>query len=228
MPSTQKSLYFMGCAFITVVSVAILGVAMSQTWAQTSLECAANTTFNGQALITWDLFSGFYQRQNCPLLGSESKFQVFADLKDSGAPVVLCAVVIMLLVCCLICSACSFLIALYNAISNPYQTYLGARGLYVCSSLSVAVSVTALILYVVAVSATEMSETIVWRYAGGNDVKLRNKSADFKLGYMLVIPYAVLSAGAIVVVYLYDHLAYTQRREQQRPTEDAPKEIMMY
>lgn len=59
-------------------------------------------------------------------------------------------------------------------------------------------------------------------------VKLKNKSSEMLLGYYLVIPYIVLSLIAIVAIYAYEHAAYTYRREQQRPTEDTPKEIMMY
>lgn len=230
MPSLLKILYFLGCASCTSLSVGILGLAMSQTWAQTRMECAryGNDTFDGIAVITWDLFNGLYQRQNCPLVGTTSDFQVFPELQNSGAPVVLCALVVLCLVLCLLCSAFTILIALYNSVSNPYQTYMGPIGLYVCSSVSAALSVLVLILYAVTVSATEMAETLVLNYAGGSEVETRNKSSQFDLGYFLVIPYTVLSLAAIVLIYLYDHSAYTLRQEQQRPTEDAPKEIMMY
>lgn len=59
-------------------------------------------------------------------------------------------------------------------------------------------------------------------------VNLKNKSSEMLLGYYLVIAYIVLSLIAVVAIYAYEHAAYTYRREQQRPTEDAPKEIMMY
>lgn len=71
-----------------------------------------------------------------------------------------------------------------------------------------------------------MAEELVKTFTG--EVDLKNKSAEMKIGYYLLIPYTVLSLLAISLIYMYDHAAYTQRREQQRPTEDAPKEIMMY
>lgn len=73
-----------------------------------------------------------------------------------------------------------------------------------------------------------MAEETVRDFTQGIPVNLKNKSAEMLLGYYLVIPYAVLSLLTIGVIYMYDHATYTHRREQQKPTEDAPKEIMMY
>ncbi|KAJ0016211.1 hypothetical protein NQD34_014501 [Periophthalmus magnuspinnatus] len=230
MPSTQKITYFMGCACCTAVSVALLGFAMSQTWARTKLECTASGTdvFNGSGVITWDLFSGTFDREFCPLIGTTIKFKVFTQLQDSGAPIILYGLVVLLLSVSLLFSALSILIALYNSVSNPYETYMGPIGLYICSALSAGLSLLVLILFAVAVSATDMAEKVVVKEATGTPVEMRNKQATFQLGYFLVIPYVVLSLVSIGVIYLYDHAAYTHRREQQRPTEDAPKEIMMY
>lgn len=89
-------------------------------------------------------------------------------------------------------------------------------------------SVVALIIFVLNVSVTNMAEVLVENFTEGTPVDLKNKSSVMQLGYYLVIPYTVLSLLAIALIYMYDHAAYTHRREQQRPTEDAPKEIMMY
>lgn len=71
-----------------------------------------------------------------------------------------------------------------------------------------------------------MAQDVVRNFSGS--VELSGASSQMQLGYFLVIPYAVLSLVSIVLIYMYDHAAYTRRKEQQRPTEDAPKEIMMY
>lgn len=83
-----------------------------------------------------------------------------------------------------------------------------------------------LIIFAVNVSATSMAEDLIESLAGA--VEVRNQSSVMQVGYYLVIPYTVLSLSAVALIFLYDHAAYTHRREQQRPTEDAPKEIMMY
>lgn len=51
-------------------------------------------------------------------------------------PAALHVTVVFLLVLCLLFSALSILISLYNSVSNPYKTYMGPAGVYACSSLS--------------------------------------------------------------------------------------------
>lgn len=92
----------------------------------------------------------------------------------------------------------------------------------------VCLSVLALIIFVSNVNLTNMAQGVVLSFFAANPVKLSAMSTQMQLGYYLVIPYAVLSLVSIALIYMYDHAAYTHRREQQRPTEDAPKEIMMY
>ncbi|KAK7918854.1 hypothetical protein WMY93_010138 [Mugilogobius chulae] len=186
--------------------------------------------FNGSGVITWDLFTGTFTRSFCPLIGESStiNFDVFPELKDSGASIILHTIVVFLLALCLLFSAGSILIALYNSVSNPYETYMGPVGIYVCSAVGASLSVLVLILYAVAISATNMAESVVLSQAGVIEVKTTNRRSTFWLGYFLVIPYTVLSLVSILIIYLYAHATYTHRREQQRPTEDAPKEIMMY
>lgn len=85
-----------------------------------------------------------------------------------------------------------------------------------------------LIIFVLNVKFTNMAEETVRNFTQAIPVELTNKSAEMLLGYYLVIPYVVLSLLTIGLIYMYDHAAYTHKREQQKPTEDAPKEIMMY
>lgn len=182
-------------------------------------------------------------------------------------PVAMHVIVVCLLVLCLLFSALSILISLYNSVSNPYETYMGPAGVYACSSLSgkphtgsrkkpaflelpevktfwrhsscvlsrgllflsaACLSILALIIFVSNVKLTKMAQGVVDSFLDTNPVVLSGMSSQMLVGYYLVIPYAVLSLVSIVLIYMYDHAAYTHRREQQRPTEDAPKEIMMY
>ncbi|XP_068439046.1 clarin-3 [Clinocottus analis] len=231
MPSLQKILLFLSSALVTTNSVWVLGFSMSRKWAETTMECTRNgTSFsNGSAIITFTLFDGHMNRVFCPLFGSQDGFDVIPKLiQASGAAAVLHILVVCLLVLCLLFSACSILISLYNSVSNPYETYMGPIGVYVCSSLSACLSVLALILFVVNVTLTSMAEDLVQSYAEPILADLRNKSSEMDLGYYLVLVYTGLSLIAIGLIYFYDHAAYTHRQQQQRPTEDAPKEIMMY
>lgn len=89
-------------------------------------------------------------------------------------------------------------------------------------------SVVVLVVFLVNVSVTDLAEDLVETFSGSIAVDLKNKTSKMRLGYYLIIPYTVLSIAALALIYMYDHAAYKHRQEQQRPTEDAPKEIMMY
>ncbi|XP_057682976.1 clarin-3 [Corythoichthys intestinalis] len=230
MPSTSKTLYFLSSALVTCISVGILGFAMSTSWATKTMACDRGESghFNGSAAVTLELFNGRLERTFCPLFGPPVNFQVFPKLAETkGIPVVLHGVSVCLLVLCLLCSAFSILISLYNSVSNPYETYMGPIGIYVTSAIGACLSVLVLIIFVSNITLTTVAEDLVRSFAEIS-VDLRIESFQMQLGYYLLIPYAVLSLLAIGLIYMYDHAAYTHRREQQRPTEDAPKEIMMY
>ncbi|KAM6898371.1 clarin-3 [Lycodopsis pacificus] len=231
MPSLKKILHFMGSALVTACSVGVMGYCMSATWAQSTMECtkSGDDFTNGSAVVTLNLFVGNMNRDFCPLFGRQEDFEVIPQLGGTGVTnVVLHGLVVCLLALCLLFSGCSILISLYNSVSNPYETYMGPNGVYVCSSLSACLSVVVLILFAVNVTVTSMAEDLVKSFSVDISAELRNKTSEMKLGYYLVLLYTGLSLFAIVLIYLYDHAAYTHRREQQRPTEDAPKEIMMY
>ncbi|KAM9773571.1 clarin-3 [Syngnathus typhle] len=231
MPSTSKTLHFLSSALVTCISAGLLGFAMSTAWATKSMECArdGNDFFNGTASVTLEIFGGRLERDLCPLFGAPVDFQVFPKLMETqGVPLALHTVTLVLLVLCLLCSALSILISLYNSVSNPYETYMGPIGVYTCSAMSACLSVVVLVIFVVYFSATPVAEDLVRSFSANVPVELKIKSFQMELGYYLLIPYAALSLLAIGLIYMYDHAAYTQRREQQRPTEDAPKEIMMY
>ncbi|MED6273799.1 hypothetical protein CHARACLAT_010109 [Characodon lateralis] len=105
---------------------------------------------------------------------------------------------------------------------------MGPIGVYVCSSTSACLSLLVLIIFVLNITVTTMAEELVPSIGAIASLLLTNKTSQMQVGYFLVIPNMVLSLGAILLIYLYEHTAYTHRREQERPTEDAPKEIMMY
>lgn len=222
----------MSSALVTAIAVGLLGFGMSADWAVIKMDCARGGTdhFNGTAKVTLGLFNGILNRTFCPVFGNEDSFQVFPQLSNgtSSVPKVLQALVVCLLVFCLVSSAGTLLISLYNSVSNPYETYLGPSVVYGFSSLSACVGLVAVIIFALNMTLTNMGETLVETVTQGIPLDLRNKRTVADIGLYLLIPYIVLSLLAIVCVYTYQRAAYTRKREQERPTEDAPKEIMMY
>ncbi|KAL6475652.1 hypothetical protein MHYP_G00166920 [Metynnis hypsauchen] len=228
MPSTEKIMYFLSSAFLSAGGVAILGYGMSTDWAQTTMSCAplGGSDFNGSSTIQMGLFNGSEEKVSCPRFSSEEAVKVFARLEEiGGAAVVLQGLVVCLLVLALVCSAGSILITLYNSISNPYETYMGPIGLFVCSGLSASFAFLALVVYLINVFSVKIGKKMA---ALSSDASLEDKNVHLLLGFYLLLPYIGVNLLAILLVYLYQHAAYTQRKEQEKPTEDAPKDIMMF
>lgn len=88
------------------------------------------------------------------------------------------------------------------------------------------VSLLALIIYVSSVHLTKFALELAKDYT--SPAELDDLKINMHLGFFLILPYIAVNVLAIVLVYLYVHAAYTRQKEQQKPTEDAPKEIMMY
>ncbi|XP_039521302.1 clarin-3 [Pimephales promelas] len=231
MPSVEKLLHFLSSSIICAAGVCILGYGMSADWASAEMSCAPskNEAFNGSSSLEIGLFNGTENKINCPRISKLGEIvPVFDRLgKEAGAPVILHALVVILLALALVGSLGSILVSLYNSFSNPYQTYMGPIGVYTCSGLSVCVASLALILYVANTYAGQMFETLV-RAGGAPNVVLKDVKINLKVGFFLLIPYICFNMISILMVFLYVHAAYTRRKEQEKPTEDAPKEIMMY
>ncbi|XP_070847580.1 clarin-3 [Chaetodon trifascialis] len=232
MPSTKKTIYFMSSALVTAIAIGILGFAMSTEWAKMTMKCGKDSdNLNGTAVITLKLFQGDLVRVSCPVFGNPQPeiFQVFPKVMEAGSsPAALHILTVCLMALCLLFSAATILTSLYNSVSNPYENYMGPVGIYAYSSLSTCLSVLVLILFAVNISVTSMAEELTKNIAHNDDLHLKDKSTEMQTGFYLVIPYTVLSLLAIALIYMYDHAAYTHRKEQQKPTEDAPKETMMY
>uniref|UniRef100_A0A8C2XPZ0 Clarin 3 n=2 Tax=Cyclopterus lumpus TaxID=8103 RepID=A0A8C2XPZ0_CYCLU len=155
MPSLNKILLFLSSALATAISVLVLGFSMSIQWVETTMDCTSSgSSFsNGSAVVTLSLFDGTMTRIHCPFFGGQDDFEVFPQLAGiGGTPLVLHGLVVCVLVLCLLFSACSILISLYNSVSNPYETYMGPIGVYVCSSLSASFSVVVLLIFAVNVN----------------------------------------------------------------------------
>ncbi|KAF7705549.1 clarin-3 [Silurus meridionalis] len=229
MPSAEKILYFLSSAVLSVVGVAVLGYGMSAEWASSTLACSPteNDLFNGSATIRMGLFNGKEIKISCPRFDSvEPEIAVFkkmANVKSAG--IGLHATVVVLLVLALVASAGSILITLYNTMSNPYETYMGPIGLYACSGLSACLAFLAIVLYLINLLGINIAKDMLLLDLKG---MLKDEVVTFLVGFYMILPYITVNLLAILLVYLYAHAAYRQRQEQQKPTEDAPKEILMY
>lgn len=229
MPSTKKTVHFFSCALATALAAALLGFGMSANWSTTTFNCTG-VSVPGSAVVTLSIFTGSAATENCPNFPGVYSFSVVPQLtKTGGAPVVLHGLISGLCVVCLMFSALSIVIALYNCVSNPYETCMGPIGIYICSASSTILSAAIICMYISEVLGTEMTDGVVRTLEDNTEtLELSNRSSVMQVGFYMLIPYVVLSLSAIALIYMYQHAAYTHKREQQKPTMDEPKEIMMY
>ncbi|KAL2078552.1 hypothetical protein ACEWY4_026237 [Coilia grayii] len=223
MPSLKKTLHFLASAWCCAGGVALLGYGMAVNWSSIAVDCKSSNG-TGLGAVTMGLFEAIVVLETCPFFDSENDIKVMQKME--GVSLVLQYIVVAFLVLALIGSAGSILITLYNSISNPYETYMGPVGLYTCGGCSVVLSFLAIIIYVSNVHLGEFA--VAWIRMFATPGELSNTKVTMELGYFLVLPYIAVNLLAILLVYLYVHAAYTRQKEQQKPTEDAPKEIMMY
>ncbi|XP_076856126.1 clarin-3 [Brachyhypopomus gauderio] len=228
MPSAKKVIYFLSSAILSMGGVAILGYGMSAYWSESSLACSPLNSTSASGLVTFQmgLFNGSEVKVACPRFDSKDKVTVFDKMGEiGGAALALHALVLCLLIIALVGSAGSILITLFNTVSNPYETYMGPIGLFFCSGLSASSAFLALLLYLANMLAVNVAQRMAQL---DPEVKVSDEKVTFLIGFYLVLPYIAVSLLTILLVYMYVHAAYTQRREQEKPTEDAPKDIMMY
>uniref|UniRef100_A0A8B9JU92 Clarin 3 n=1 Tax=Astyanax mexicanus TaxID=7994 RepID=A0A8B9JU92_ASTMX len=91
--------------------------------------------------------------------------------------------------------------------------------------ISASLAFLALVLYLINVMVIKLGQELA-KHTG--DVVVKDKDMKFMTGFFLLLPYIILNLLAILLVYLYVHIDNTHRRQQEKPTEDAPKDIMMF
>ncbi|NXR71121.1 CLRN3 protein, partial [Pycnonotus jocosus] len=135
MPSRKKSSMF-ASAFCTCVSsfVVICVVLATPQWVSSQVRYL-RTGSNVTITLKYGLFSGTCEQfVDAGLQVSKSTFQV-ADALSSAGPRALNVATIAVLVLALLSSLLSSGFTCTNAVSNPYQTFLGPVGVYTWNSL---------------------------------------------------------------------------------------------
>ncbi|KAK6487344.1 clarin-3-like [Huso huso] len=230
MPTIRKTVMFLGGSLANSGSlIMICAVLATKEWVSSVTTCKGSANQTGSVTLEYGLFEGKGSHIFCPNIGGDIlPFKVLESLKHVGPSKSLHITVITCLCLGLLGSICSFGITLYNSFSNPYETYLGPIGVYVCSSVSAIFIFFSIVLFVVNTEVYNLSVEIAQNKIGNTIVILSDTTNSIGYSYYLMIPAFFCNLIAIIIVYVYQHADYTQRKEQQRPTEDAPKDVMMY
>ncbi|XP_078499636.1 clarin-3 [Lissotriton helveticus] len=231
MPSRKKTSMFMAGFLASVGSFVLVCTSLgTQDWVSSRIaftELSANNASGGYVSLAYGLFEGKSQTIYESGLGiPESTFQVLKEARGTDSAEIVHILIIVLLVAGLFCSLLSSGITCYNSVSNPYQTFFGPIGVYVWSVLNGSFILLALILGAVNTEVNKFPERLIKKNFKGETTFSQQNSYGYSFWLLLVI--ILLNGATIVIIYLYHHARYSERREQQRPMENAPKDIILF
>ncbi|MBN3284771.1 CLRN3 protein, partial [Polyodon spathula] len=230
MPTVRKTVMFLGGSLANGGSlIMICAVLATKEWVSAVITCKGSANHTGNVTLEYGLFEGKGEHIFCPNVGGLiQSFKVLESLEHFGPSKSLHITVITCLCLGLLGSICSFGITLYNSFSNPYETYLGPLGVYVCSSVSAIFPFFSMVLFVVNTEVYHLSVKMAQNKIDSPLVTLSNAKNSIGYSYYLMIPAFFCNLFVIIIINVYQHASYTQKKAQQRPVEDAPKDVMMY
>ncbi|NXC88546.1 CLRN3 protein, partial [Cercotrichas coryphoeus] len=228
MPSRKKSSMF-ACSFCACVgSFALICVVLATPrWASSQLRfsrAGSNLTIS----LSYGLFRGTCEQfVDVGLQVPKNTFQV-ADALSGGSSSSLNVATIVVLVLALLSSLLSSGFTCTNAVSNPYQTFLGPLGVYTWNSLCGVLILLAMILFPVNVEGSGLAVDLA--PAGCSTQLERHFGSKHSYGYSywLMLLILLLNIASLTIIYFYDHATYAKKKEQERPIENAPKDVILF
>ncbi|XP_005528899.1 PREDICTED: clarin-3 [Pseudopodoces humilis] len=227
MPSRKKTSMF-ASAFCACVSsfVVICVVLATPQWVSSEVRFS-RTSSNVTVSLQYGLFRGTCEQfVDAGLQVSKMTFQV-ADALSSSSRRSLNIATIAVLVLALLSSLLSAGFTCTNSVSNPYQTFLGPVGVYTWNSVCGALVLIAMILFPVNVQGNSLSEEL----AQGCSTSLQGHIGSrhsYGYSYWIMLLVLLLNIASLIIIFLYDHSRYSKKKEQARPIEDAPKDVILF
>ncbi|NXF41434.1 CLRN3 protein, partial [Nyctibius bracteatus] len=227
MPSRKKTAMF-ASAFLTCVCsfVVICVVLATQHWMSSEVRFSG-TNSSVTVSLTYGLFSGTCEQfVDAGLQVSERTFQVADNLSNTKTKSTITAIIVIL-VLGLLSSLLSSGFTCTNAVSNPYQTFLGPIGVYTWNSLCGIFILLAMILFPVNIEGNDLSVELA--LGCFSFLQTHVKSAHtYGYSYWIMLLIIFLNVASIVIIYFYDHARYSKKKEQERPIESAPKDVILF
>ncbi|KFP79212.1 Clarin-3, partial [Apaloderma vittatum] len=135
--------------------------------------------------------------------------------------------IIVILVLSLLSSLLSSGFTFTNAVSNPYQTFLGPIGVYTWNSLCGIFTLIAMILFPVNIEENSLSVELALTCLSIQQT--HDKSVhSYGYSYWIMLLIIFLNIASIIIIYFYDHARYSKKKEQERPIENAPKDVILF
>ncbi|XP_067908838.1 clarin-3 [Heterodontus francisci] len=230
MPSLRKKLMFMTGFFVSLGTCMLISAIMAtDSWVDTTVDCENKSgDAVGEMKLKYGLFDGVRQKSGCLILDDDGTIKVLESFENAGTARVVHILVILFLVLGLLFSLLSAIVTLYNSISNPYENICGPVSVYACSSISCVSMFLAMVLFAVNTTVNNLSTVLVRNSLQVSLVTFKHKTDSYEFSFWLILLSLVLNITTIGTVFAYQHANYTREKEQKRPTENAPKDVLMY
>ncbi|NWZ14874.1 CLRN3 protein, partial [Agelaius phoeniceus] len=229
MPSRKKTSMF-ASAFCTCVGsfVVICVVLATPQWVSSEVRFSRTGT-TVTVSLTYGLFSGTCEQfVDAGLQVSKTTFQVSEALSSSSSSSrSLVVATIVVLVLALLSSLLSAGFTCTNTVSNPYQTFLGPIGVYTWNSLCGVLTLIAMILFPVNVEGNSLSQELAHSCSSSLQTHLGSKH-NYGYSYWIMLLILFLNIASVIIIYFYDHARYSKKKEQERPIENAPKDVILF
>ncbi|RLW02179.1 hypothetical protein DV515_00007481 [Chloebia gouldiae] len=210
MPSRKKSSMFASAFCTCVSSLVVVCVALATPrWVSSEVRFsrAGSTVTVG---LTYGLFSG-----------------TFSQALSSSRSRSLSVATAVLLVLALLSSLLSSALTCTNALSNPYHTFLGPAGVYAWNSVCGVLTLIAMILFPVNVEGNGLSEELAHSCSSSLQTHLGSKH-NYGYSYWIMLLILFLNIASLIIIYFYEHARYSKKKEQERPIENAPKDVILF
>ncbi|MEE6486389.1 hypothetical protein FKM82_014593 [Ascaphus truei] len=230
MPSKQKTLLFFSAFVASVGSFALICTSLgTREWVSSNVRFTGGN-ISGLVIITHGLFQGNHEKvvtEGIGLGSTKTPFQVFQKLADSSSIKVVQTMIIVFLVGGLLCSFLSSGITCLNSVSNPYLTYLGPLGVYIWASINGIFILLSIVLCAVNTEINEMSKYLAKVMDTSGDVFSKTQNT-YGYSFWLLLLCILLNIVTIGIIYYYQHVRYSKKKEQERPMENASKDVILF
>ncbi|NWH95022.1 CLRN3 protein, partial [Aegithalos caudatus] len=234
MPSRKKSSMF-GCAFCSCVSsfVVICVALATPQWVGSRVRFS-RTGSNVTVSLSYGLFSGTCQQfVDAGIQVSKSTFQGWLQPRDCALPVSEAPPTAQSQGLGVVTR--SILIAINEMNSLCYQgrvpglcmTFLGPVGVYTWNSVCGVLILIAMILFPVNVEGNSLSEELAHGCATSLQTHIGSKHT-YGYSYWIMLLIIILNAASLIIIYFYEHARYSKKKEQERPIENAPKDVILF
>ncbi|NWV73779.1 CLRN3 protein, partial [Dasyornis broadbenti] len=227
MPSRRKTTMF-ASAFCGCVGsfAAICAVLATPHWVSSEVRFSRPNS-SVTISLKYGLFRGTCEQFVAEgLQVSKTTFQV-ADALSSPETQSLNVATIVVLVLALLSSLLSSGFTCTNAVSNPYQTFLGPAGVYTWNSVCGVLTLIAMILFPVNVQGNSLSKELAYGCSTSLQAHLGSRHS-YGYSYWIMLLIVFLNIASLIIIYFYDHASYSKKKEQERPIENAPKDVILF